>query len=476
MKMYGGFLSLEEKELIHKKSIDILENVGVKFPSEKALAILEKAGARIDWDSQIAYISENMVTKALAAAPKKILIGARNPEHSVVIPAGYTAYNLDGTGVNFFDYDKATKRPAVMSDIAAACRVWEEIPLGKLMWVPVNASDIPKGAKSIAGVGTAFANTSKHVSDEVKELKEVPYVINILKAVAGSEEAIKEKNLYSITYCTIAPLAHDGAMLEATMELTKYNIPMTVLPMPCTGSTGPASLYSNVALSNAEALSTYVIFQLVSPGTPIIFGTGTGTLEPKNGLFLEAAPEVTIMECSMAQMGQYYGFPTVAGGCTTEAVAPGIQAVMEKVLCTVPLVMSGGDIVQGIGLVESSMTLSLEQMLIDSEIAMMCKRLQDGINISEETDFYEDIAKVGAEGHFLKQKSTRKALRSSEFYMPSLIERTTWDQWVALGSKDMYVKAHEKVEEILASDIKHPLEHNVKKEIDEIVEEATFKL
>lgn len=60
--------------------------------------------------------------------------------------------------------------------------------------------------------------------------------------------------------------------------------------------------------------------------------------------------------------------------------------------------------------------------------------------------------------------------------MPSLIERTTWDQWVALGSKDMYVKAHEKVEEILASDIKHPLEHNVKKEIDEIVEEATFKL
>ena len=104
MKMYGGFLSQEEKEQIHKTSIKILENVGVKFPSEKALSILEAGGAKIDWDKQIAYISENMVFRALRAAPKKILIGARNPEHSVVIPAGYTAYNLDGTGVKFFDY------------------------------------------------------------------------------------------------------------------------------------------------------------------------------------------------------------------------------------------------------------------------------------------------------------------------------------------------------------------------------------
>lgn len=476
MNMYGGFLSQEEKERIHKSSIQILENTGIKFPSERALALLEKGGARIDWDRQIAYISEAMVKQALKTAPKEILIGARNPEYAITIPAGYTTYNLDGTGVNFFDYNKGQKRPAVMKDIAAACRVFQEIPLGTLMWVPVNGSDCPKNAKSIAGIGTAFASTSKHVSDEIKEPEELPYVIEILKAILGSEEEIQKQNIYSITYCTIAPLAHDKAMLEATMDLTRYKVPMTILPMPCTGSTGPASLFSNIAVANAEALSAFTVFQLTNPGTPIIFGTGTGTLNPKNGLFLEGAPEVSIMECSMSQMGKYYGFPTVVGGCITDAVVPGTQAVMEKVLSTMPLAACGVDIVQGIGLVESSMTLSLEQMLIDSEISLLCKRIAEGVRISDETDLMEDIAKVGAEGHFLKQKSTRKAMRSSEFLIPPLSDRITYDEWVALGSKDLYEKAHERVEQILASDLKDPLDHNTKKTIDEIVEAAGREL
>lgn len=474
--MYGGFLSREEKELIHKKSIEILENTGIKFPSERALALLESAGAKINWDTQTAYISESMVKSALKTAPKEILIGARNPEYAVTIPAGYTTYNLDGTGVDFFDYEKGSKRPALMRDIAAACRIFEEVPLGTLMWVPVNAVDAPAGAKSIAGVGTAFAATSKHVSDEIKELKELPYVIEILKAVTGGEEQIAEQNVYSVTYCTIAPLAHDEDMLEATMELVKYKVPMTVLPMPCTGTTGPASLYSNTAVANAEALSTFVIFQLVNPGTPIIFGTGTGMLNPKNGMFLEGAPEVSVMECSMSEMGKYYGFPTVAGGCITDAVVPGTQAAIEKALSTLPLVMSDVDVVQGIGLVESSMTLSLEQIIIDSEISLYCKRLKEGINISNKTDFINDVSEVGPEGHFLKQKNTRKSFRTDEFYTNTLMDRISYDEWLRTGSKDLYAKAHDKVTEILNSEMKHPLDYNTEKLINEIVKEAAIAL
>jgi trimethylamine:corrinoid methyltransferase-like protein len=38
-------------------------------------------------------------------------------------------------------------------------------------------------------------------------------------------------------------------------------------------------------------------------------------------------------------------------------------------LTTLPLSLAGADVIQGIGLLESSMTLSLEQILIDAEIA-----------------------------------------------------------------------------------------------------------
>jgi trimethylamine:corrinoid methyltransferase-like protein len=61
MKMNGQVFSKAEQDLVHKKSIEILENVGISFPDEGVLAMLEQNGASVDWDKQVAKISEAMV-------------------------------------------------------------------------------------------------------------------------------------------------------------------------------------------------------------------------------------------------------------------------------------------------------------------------------------------------------------------------------------------------------------------------------
>ena len=116
-------------------------------------------------------------------------------------------------------------------------------------------------------------NSGKHLQDEIQSIRELPYIIQLCKAFLGSEEEVIRRKIYSATYCTVAPLCHDGEMLEGTAALTKYKAPVLLYPMPACGSTGPASLYSNVALANAESLSSLVIFQLAAPGTPLIYGS-----------------------------------------------------------------------------------------------------------------------------------------------------------------------------------------------------------
>ena len=54
MNMQIQVLSPEEKKLIHEQTVRILEEAGIRFPSQRALDILEKGGAKIDWDKQIA--------------------------------------------------------------------------------------------------------------------------------------------------------------------------------------------------------------------------------------------------------------------------------------------------------------------------------------------------------------------------------------------------------------------------------------
>lgn len=174
-------------------------------------------------------------------------------------------------------------------------------------------------------------------------------------------------------------------------------------------------------------------------------------------------------------MGKRYGLPTTIAGCLTDAKEPGMQAVLEKVLTTMPLTLAGADVIQGIGLLESSMTLSLEQILIDAEIAGLCQRIHDGIQVTEEKDCYEDIVKVGQGGHFLKQPSTRTGFRSNEFYAPSLLDRDSYDEWCDLGSPNMYTEANKKVKGILAADPAHPIPMDVEIQIREIMEEMRRK-
>jgi trimethylamine--corrinoid protein Co-methyltransferase len=417
-----------------------------------------------------------LVDLALDSAPKKYTLGSRNPAFDLPMPAPMSYYNLDGCGVSVFDYNTWTKRPSTLKDTEDAARIFEQIGIGNMIWAPVSAIDVPPGTRNLSEITSCLKYCSKHLQDEVKEAKEVPYMIEILKAILGSEESVRERKILSVTYCTLAPLSHEKNMLEATMDLSHYDVPIAPYPMPGAGSTGPATLFSNLAIANAEELSAFVLFQLESPGVPMIFSGALGAVNRRNCLFLEGAAETSLLNQAMGEMGKYYGFPGMQAGCLSDAKEPGMQAVLEKIMTSWPLALSGVDVIQGIGLIESSMTLSLEQMLVDEQIALYIKRLVDGINVSDETDLFEDIKSVGPGGHFLMQDSTIDVFRSDEFFNPDLVELGSHEEWISIGSPNMFARAHEKVTEILESEEASPLPDIVIKQIDEIMNEAKLVL
>ena len=123
--------------------------------------------------------------------------------------------------------------------------------------------------------------------------------------------------------------------------------------------------------------------------------------------------------------------------------------------------LSDVDLIQGPGALDTSNTMSLEQIVVDDEIARVCRRLRQGVDTSAEKDYFEDIMAVGPGGHFLGQRNTRKATRNGEFVVPMLSDRNPFNRWVSLGQPDLYDKAKEKVDEILSKPQKNPLPDNV---------------
>jgi trimethylamine--corrinoid protein Co-methyltransferase len=464
------FLSQEEQQIIHNESIRILEEVGALFHSQKALDILEKNGARVDQDSNIAKIPAEMVKQALKTAPKSFTCGARVPHKDFALPSAFTGYVLDNGGIFTRDFKTGERRIASAQDHYEILRVFDEMNLATMVWG--TSVQAPEPYNAIRTTLTSYMYSSLHIQDELGHPAEVPYIIEGLEAILGSSDAVKERKIYSVVYCTLAPLVHEGHMCDAYLDLIEYEQPICIFPMPCTGATGPASLFSNIALGNAEALSSLVLFQMARPGCPLIYGDASGSTNFVSGGFLEGSPEMVLQTAARGEMSRFYGLPNEQAGCLTDAKEHGAQAIMEKMTTTLPLVMSGVDLVQGPGALETSNLMTLEQIVVDDEIACFCKRIRDGIDMSAAKNYFDDIKDVKPGGHFLTQMNTLEACRSTEFLAPSLCDRNTYEQWDELGRPDMYDKAREKAEEILAAPQKNPLPDDVIGKLEDIMRRA----
>jgi trimethylamine--corrinoid protein Co-methyltransferase len=476
MKFTGNALSEAEIESVHQSSLRILNEVGIRYHGEKALPLLEKHGAKVNWEHKTARIPSELVEQALETAPKSFILSARDPRFDYPMPSPASRYCIDGTAAFAIDFSSGERRYGTSQDIRDGLRVFQQMDLGVMAWAPTAANDKPSGSRALHEFFTMMQFCSKHGEHELHTTAQTPYLMEGLIAVAGSEQAARQRKCYSLIYCPVAPLTHDGPMLDAYLELGELEMPVMMMPMPVCGTTGPASLFSNICVSVAENLSALVVYQLAHPGRALIFSSATGILDFSSGGYLGGVPEMGLMSAAMTQMGKFYGLPGSAAGCTADARQPGAQAMLEKLVTTLPPVLAGSDIIIGTGEMESDQVLVLEQLVVDNELGHQIQRLAQGVDTSPEKDLIEDIFQVGPGGHFLKARSTRLAARSGEFYMSRLIPHGSYTSWLGAGCPDLYTNARQKVAEILAGPVDDPLPGEVEDKLAEILRRADAEL
>jgi len=70
---------LADEQLVTLKNgtLQLLDEVGVHFPSQRALEVFSDHGARVDMPRQIVQIPPDLVKKAMATAPRVFTLGGR---------------------------------------------------------------------------------------------------------------------------------------------------------------------------------------------------------------------------------------------------------------------------------------------------------------------------------------------------------------------------------------------------------------
>jgi trimethylamine--corrinoid protein Co-methyltransferase len=122
------------------------------------------------------------------------------------------------------------------------------------------------------------------------------------------------------------------------------------------------------------------------------------------------------------------------------------------------------------GMVESGMTWSHEQLMIDNDIVAMIKRTIQGIDVTDDTMAVDIVKQAHQIKDFLHQKHTIAYMREQS--RPKLIDRQTRGAWQAKGGKDLTQAAREEAKRIIRTHQPLPLSDGVKKTLQEIVKSA----
>ena len=117
------------------------------------------------------------------------------------------------------------------------------------------------------------------------------------------------------------------------------------------------------------------------------------------------------------------------------------------------------------------MTGSLFQLVMADEIIGMCRRICQGIEVTENSIALDTIREVGPGGNFLSEDHTLANFKK-EHWQPCLMDRFNYEAWVSHGEKTMSDRIKERTREILDTHKGPKVSEAIQKKITSILEDA----
>jgi trimethylamine---corrinoid protein Co-methyltransferase len=461
--VYQEILTQDDLGGIHETAMRLLSEVGVDFPYQPAVAIFRQHGIRTE-RSRV-HLTERQVTDALATVPATFTIAARNPQRSVDIGGGRPVL-APGYGAPFLIDLEEGKRAPTMEDYHRLVKLAHALPnmdmSGHLL---VEPSGVAAGTAAARMLYAHALHSDKPFIGSTAGVAGAEQTLEIGRILFGPLDRPVTIGLIN----SLSPLAYSTEMLEALVTYARARQPVIIAALMMAGSTGPVTLAGVLSAQTAELLAGIVLAQIISPGTPVVFGSTSTNIDMRSGALAIGSPELSSMVVAHGQMARHFRLPCRSGGALTDASYPDAQAGFESMMSLLTTFNSGIDVVlHAGGILGSYLGFSYEKLVLDDEMCGMVRRLYTGIAVEPATLAYDVIASVGPGGNYLMEAHTVKRCRK-EFWRPSLCDRSGIEAWMQAGRPTAADRARARWQALVAEHEDPSLDSTTKRQLDEFL-------
>tara|TARA_B100000886_G_scaffold102658_2_gene68209 strand:+ start:46 stop:1596 length:1551 start_codon:yes stop_codon:yes gene_type:complete len=426
---------------IDAASMDILENVGVHFRDEIALADWKGAGAKVV--DEVVYLDRNLVRELITTIPETFTYHARNAANSLPFGKDHGIF-IPMTGAPYLRDLEDVRRNPTLEDLANFHKLSHMLPvIHSSAHHIVEPYDHPISQRHLRITYSSMKYSDKTFMGMTTSPKNAEDVIQMCAILFG-DDYIDTHPVVTGNCNGNSPLVWDETMLGALRAFCKRNQPILCSPFVLGGANTPASVPATVAQLNAEALSALAYTQVVKKGCPAIYGHYLSTVSMKSGAPMAGTPEISLMNFMIGQMARFYGIPwrtsnTLGGAKTFDA-----QAGYESAMTMNAVLMAGANYMwHSAGWNEAGMHCSVAKFIVDSEICEMGYRMAEGVNWDDFDAALSAVTDVGPGGHYLGHPHTLEHFQKA-FFMPEMFDNNSIEQWQAEGAIEINERALKK--------------------------------
>jgi trimethylamine--corrinoid protein Co-methyltransferase len=405
---------------IHEASLTIMEDVGMKIQGERMLEVLLDNGAKRAANGLI-RIPAGMIDKALATVPKEFTLFTREGEPYARVNNENILFGTHADQLEIIDPATGEARKFQSTDTEMMARLSDFLPNIDFVLSVGLTADVPSAVQSQTTFIETVKNFSKPINFSSNDVEGLRDILEMAYLVAGSRENLQAKP-FIFYYCEpIPPLTHPESSTEKLWISAENRIPVVYMPYCMLGGSAPLSFAGALAQCNADVLTGLVMSQLVSEGTPYIYGAMPSIFDMRTTIGSYGAPEFALLVAASSELANRYGLPFYSTGGTSDAKFIDEQSIAEVTMYLLSALLSKANLVHDVGVLDHCINVSPEMVVLADEIIEMLKHFVQGVRVNEEELALGLIKEVGPGGQYLTTDHTASHFR--DIWYPQLFSR-----------------------------------------------------
>ena len=445
-------LDADGVQAIHDGAMRILEEVGIEFLNEEALALFKEAGCTVRGTN--VRMGRDWVMEMIGHAPSQFTITPRNADREIVIGGKHILFGNVSSPPNYFDLEIGKKVSGTRKQCANLLKLTQYFNCIHFAGgYPVEPVDVHASVRHLDVVFDKMVLTDKVAHAYSLGKERVEDVMEMVKIAGGlAEEEFQAKPRMYTNINSTSPLKHDVPMIDGCLRCVRRGQAVVVTPFTLAGAMAPVTMSGAVTLSIAEAIAAIALFQYVKPGAPCVIGTFTSNVDMKSGAPAFGTPEYMRATQMTGQMARFYGLPMRASGVCAANVPDG-QAMWETSNSLWSAVQSGTNVVyHAAGWLEGGLIASPEKFVMDCEVLQMIQRyMEPEVTATGPDEIAIDaIKEVGPNGHFFGIEHTQDRYEDA-FYAPFVSDWRNFEAWEVAGATWTAERAHPVFKDIIAT-------------------------